>query len=1134
MDLRTLIPGLESVAGPVLAVVGDGSSGLSGLAAQVEGQDLAGMATALGGRLESELANRLPTPGTGPLTGAAGGMGAFAVQAGAPPTDLLEGIAEPLAELDRVVTRVPELLAGLRGVAEAVDRARAGDLTPLIQAVAEALGEVVRRAAGSDLTAFQSWTTYLEGLGAELGPLIDQGGSDAEIRDRLIQFVVDRVIGEIQGVAPGVGALLDGLGTWVEGVLPDVPGLGLQGLRDQVLEALAGIRAAAESGTGDVAAAVELYRTRLRTLTDAVQAALASVEAGFSSPLLTPGGAFRALGEELDRALAVRIEDFTDVQARVEELLVSVEEAVDAVDMTAVTGPITSFFTTVQEALAGVDAEALRSELDGLFGRVEELVGRFDVLMTALTARIQEWLTELTGSLTDLLADLGTQNPDGTFTFAVQQELESVYAGVDAFIQGDPSRPDAFSVKGALDELRGGLEELIDTLEAGLAGLATQLTAARDELAASLSGVQAELEGVDPRATMEQAKAALESAFQEIGGLEFDAVVDPIVAELEEIRDDLAAIDTSSLNDLLRAALKAALDTITTSNFEREITRPLLQEFDELLEHPRTALAAFAGRVNELLAKVTALSPASLLQPVQGELDRITASLDVDLKKLLEPPLNQAVRKVRRELERLDPGAFLDPLVQGFGSVTRAVDSVDPGKLLQPAQAQIDGLARRVQGVGIDALVAPVNRVFGDVDRFLEEISPERLVRPLSEPFQLAGRTLERFRPSELLAPVSGLMDRIGGFTLTVPDELIATIHGLYDDALARADGLDPTAVLGQISTAVQGLRSRVLALDPEGMLHALQSEFGRIRVSVSDADTRDGTQVGVTLDLLAPTLAFSGAIGRFQRTRTRLGAVLDSLDPAPLAERFQEARARLDELIPRALRDDITAGRLQTLIGLVDPTAWIQRLDGIYQRILDKLTALDPAALLAPLVEIWEGLRDLLRSVDLGVLTNRVSDVFRQIGEVVGSLSLSAIVEPLTRTLDPVKSMVRALDPGQLADALRARYRALLGLLEDVAVDQLVAALQAAWNRLSARVRELFDLEGILQPLTAVMEAIQELLGGLDLGELVGVLDAKLDKIRDELEEALNRVGAAFRQMLGAVPLGTGTGGGASASFAA
>jgi hypothetical protein len=123
-------------------------------------------------------------------------------------------------------------------------------------------------------------------------------------------------------------------------LLPDIPSLGIPALQDQALLELQAVRTAAEAGAGDVAGAIESYRTELRTLTDSLHAILGTLEAGFSHPLLTPGAAFRGVEEELDRAIATRIEDFTDIEEKVEGIFVSIEEAVDAVDVSGVTGAI--------------------------------------------------------------------------------------------------------------------------------------------------------------------------------------------------------------------------------------------------------------------------------------------------------------------------------------------------------------------------------------------------------------------------------------------------------------------------------------------------------------------------------------------------------------------------------------------------------------------------------------------------------------------------------------------------------------------------------------------------------------------------------------------------------------------------
>src|SRR5687767_12667033 len=110
-----------------MAVVGGDGTGLSGLASQLESQDLEGMAAAVGERLLGELTNRLPAEGGGPFAGASGALQQFSASATVAPADLLEGVTGPLAELEAAIERVPELLGSLREVADAIEAARSSD-----------------------------------------------------------------------------------------------------------------------------------------------------------------------------------------------------------------------------------------------------------------------------------------------------------------------------------------------------------------------------------------------------------------------------------------------------------------------------------------------------------------------------------------------------------------------------------------------------------------------------------------------------------------------------------------------------------------------------------------------------------------------------------------------------------------------------------------------------------------------------------------------------------------------------------------------------------------------------------------------------------------------------------------------
>ncbi len=271
--------------------------------------------------------------------------------------------------------------------------------------------------------------------------------------------------------------------------------------------------------------------------------------------------------------------------------------------------------------------------------------------------------------------------------------------------------------------------------------------------------------------------------------------------------------------------------------------------------------------------------------------------------------------------------------------------------------------------------------------------------------------------------------------------------------------------------------------------------------------------------------------IGRSDQAAARLDDVLASLDPAPLAQRFVEARQRLDELLPRAIRDDMTPGRLRALLGLMDPARWIERLDAIYDRILGKVGQISPAVVIAPLSATYQTVRAALASFDIGQITGRIEALLRRVADLVGSLSLSDLVAPLLGSLERARGIVRGIDPAPLIAGLRSRFDALLGLFRQFGPEPIIAAIQDAVETLAGQVRQLFDLDTLLEPLLGVFDAIDAILGGLDAGELVGVLDDKLDKLRDELDQALTRVGDALKAMLGAVPLGGGGSAGASAS---
>src|SRR6266542_1959440 len=134
VDLRTIIPSVDAVRAPLAAILGDQGSGLIGVTARLEGQDFGGSAGALGALFQREL------------------------------------------------VRIPQIVELIGGVAGDVERARGGDLAPLVQRAGAGLNGAVQAISGPDLAGFDEWRRYLLELADLLRPLVDAGGTPDEIR----------------------------------------------------------------------------------------------------------------------------------------------------------------------------------------------------------------------------------------------------------------------------------------------------------------------------------------------------------------------------------------------------------------------------------------------------------------------------------------------------------------------------------------------------------------------------------------------------------------------------------------------------------------------------------------------------------------------------------------------------------------------------------------------------------------------------------------------------------------------------------------------------------------------------------------------------------------------------------------
>jgi len=1121
MDLRLMIPAYDTVIQPITEVVGDGDSGLSLVAKQLAAQDFDGAVGGLLQTVQGQMDSTIPASNAAPFAGGAQALGNLSATVSAVPDDLFSGIQGPLSEFESVLQRLPEIIALLSNTADAVEQARNGDMQPVLQNATDGFNGILQNLSGPDFAGFSQWREYLQELSDALRPIIDSGADTETIRDQLLLLAINRIRDAILGLAPEMAGLAEDAEDFFNGLLPDVGVFNLGSLQSDVLQSLGAIQATAESDGADLENLIAEFEGRLQQLIDSLHGGIDVVQDKLDSPLMTVGEASRVASRELDSIVATKVDDYSNVVERLETFFSGIEEAINELDLSAITDGVDDLFAQVQSVVAELNPELIQAEMDDMAGSAEQQLNRVQEMLTSLTSRIQGWLGQLTAEMDSAVAQLGEFNEEDEFEFAFQQSIEDVYQQVDYLIQGNPNDTNAASIAGSIEEFQGMFTQLIGEVEQQLVVLADQLNAAQDSVAGVLNDAKTEIETVDPQAVMEEAKQGIEQAFEAMSGLEFDPVVDPIIEELDKARDELAQIDLSSLNDMLKVALNAALSAIQTSDFDEQISKVLLQELDEMLAYPREVLNGIANKLNELITKVLVISPDLLLEPVQQEVDKIAEQLGLDLQKVLLPPLNAVLDSLKQALEPLNPAQFLQPLQDVFDEAVQAVDGLSPEALLQPVQEQIDNLSKTVDDVSLQQPLARVNSVMGDINGFLYQMNPEELLRPVSEPFDSVFNGLQQLQPSTLLAPLSDIMEQISDVTAEVPADVITTLRDLYDEALARADALSPEAMFSEIRGPLQTFQGRWAQLAPGPLLNEIQTRYGQVQLSVQVADQRDGTAFSARINLSAPTQVFASVLSRYEPIHQRVDSLLGDLDPAPLEDKYQQAVTRMGELLPRAIRDDITSGQLETLLGLTNPTQWITHLDEIYNRILAKLEVFTPATLIEPLAETYNGLSTALSAIDIAAIVQRIEDLVGRIAQIIASISLESIFAPILEAVDSIKAVVVRLSPAPLIKGLGERFNKLVDVIDTLAIDELVGVLQQTWDSLYAKIEELFNLEELFSPIVEIFEALQAILGGLDVGELISVLDDKLDKIHDELEEALDRTGDSFKGMLAAIPVG-------------
>jgi hypothetical protein len=690
-------------------------------------------------------------------------------------------------------------------------------------------------------------------------------------------------------------------------------------------------------------------------------------------------------------------------------------------------GPLTGGATDALGGLTGALPSGSLPELQELLAAVSGALGGLEPLKQALTHD---------GDLLDLksLALQQTGDPTARITEALGhltnvipadaiQTLETFVETLTGFESSIPSEVDqiaTFIGRGFLGvpaDVLGPARAALDGFVGSVTALAPQVQvdaahAAATALAAELGAARSLVIALDPADSA--AYAAVIAALTQLRTHVHDFATQ-VGALATAFRSGLAGIDPGGFLSTLQSALSAIpeIDAPDPNAFVELVTDPI-RRINELID------TVSPQQLAEIIRRGSEFAAHELLDTGLDELDAILRKPFEDIGHLIEGLHLEEIREAFRDA--LAPvhdgittvtgaiGSIRDELVQAIDAAAGAVDVVTSAA--GEVEGALNELATTVQGAaGSIDLTAFHDEAVSLINELAQAIT--ELVADAGQAVAKLHELIDELEDVDLQEAASAATDAIGKLTETIasidtskiPDALLTEVRsalsGLLDqislepvhDAIAQVIDSAPLELLDEFTQAYESVLHELETFSPKSLLEPLEQPFDNIVRQLNDLHP------GALLDPIVQGL---------QEAKTTLDGLSPETLLAPLDAPLADARAAIDQLAPSHLLEPLQQP-FDDLMALVD------KLDG-------------KAA-----VEAIEGELSGWFEQGLGGLSE-LGDAFSGAGGTKAFLD-AAHGGSLGDEL--------GLRPGDILIPVQELYEKLVGLLDQVPIDSLVAAFE-------------------------------------------------------------------------------------------
>ncbi len=740
--------------------------------------------------------------------------------------------------------------------------------------------------------------------------------------------------------------------------------------------------------------------------------------------------------------------------------------AVDRLDPTVLSGPVSAGF---DEALSVFDQLAVAAEevttlLTNALGSIRGLVLSIDLtpvtdVLAAVVTPLAEALDTIGSLVGDAQAGIETSSQDAI------DGLEAAMASLDlaAAAVGDAFGQLEIAIDGlGLDQLQETLEGLIDPVASTLrrAELAPYFDTANDVIGTAADVLNKVPFGLLP----DDALADLAEAVEPVKSIDFQRdVADVLNAKMAEI---VEALDSDVLTQIEAAYLE------------------VIEFLDDL--DPNTPLAVVeAEAFDPMLAAVRSVDLAGLIAPAAEALAPIQDAIaSFDAVTEILAPIDDLLAEVLNQVNAFDPATLMAPIEAEIDTIrTEATDALQLDRWqgwLDEAERVIGDLAANVD---LNGLVEPLDRAF---DELIDEVGGGGAGRPGSE----GG-------PSAIGTVIAGLLESSGLSIRATTFGTVTSWIGGVDGAAAVVDRLTAAAdAIDQVSRAVASvdLTGLIAQLQPEHRaittalaVHPADSPL-RLRLDgellASSPQELFGPLVESHAGYVASLTETASALRRLAASgRSPITAISQGLREAlrplqPVIDRLRAFLVRIGiDVASLSVREIVVE-----LLSTFRPSVLLTPLVAAVDTLRSRLQSLAVDGLLGPIREAVTSVEAAVQALDIGFIRVELQSIHTEIIALVDGLNPSTVLGPALDQLDDLQQAVADFDPLAPVQAVVDQLTALIDQVDrDYRPTVLFGDITALYQRLVDALGAL-NVRDLLLPVLDAIELIQlQLAEGLD-----------------------------------------------------